>query len=65
MSALPRAALRRNKFIKIEGGFHGALDAVLVKAGSGATTLGEPDSLGIPADFTKHTLQAHIMILRR
>ncbi|AGF97166.1 Glutamate-1-semialdehyde aminotransferase [Methanosarcina mazei Tuc01] len=60
MSALrlARGFTRRNKFIKIEGGFHGAHDAVLVKAGSGATTLGEPDSLGIPADFTKHTLQA-------
>ena len=60
MSALrlARGFTGRNKFIKIEGGFHGAHDAVLVKAGSGATTLGEPDSLGIPADFTKYTLQA-------
>lgn len=60
MSALrlARGFTRRNKFIKIEGGFHGAHDAVLVKAGSGATSLGEPDSLGIPADFTKYTLQA-------
>lgn len=60
MSALrlARGFTRKNKFIKIEGGFHGAHDAVLVKAGSGATTLGEPDSLGIPADFTKYTLQA-------
>ncbi|NIA03238.1 MAG: glutamate-1-semialdehyde 2,1-aminomutase [Nitrospirae bacterium] len=47
----------KNKIIKIEGGFHGAHDAVLVKAGSGATTQGAPDSLGIPGDFTKHTLQ--------
>lgn len=46
-----------NKIIKIEGGFHGAHDAVLVKAGSGATTLGAPDSAGIPREFTKHTLQ--------
>ena len=45
------------KIIKIEGGFHGAHDAVLVKAGSGATTQGAPDSLGIPRDVTKHTLQ--------
>ncbi|WP_445474667.1 glutamate-1-semialdehyde 2,1-aminomutase [Methanococcoides methylutens] len=59
MSALraARGFTRKNKFIKIEGGFHGAHDAVLVKAGSGATTHGEPDSLGIPADFTKNTLQ--------
>jgi len=47
----------KTKIIKIEGGFHGAHDAVLVKAGSGATTLGAPDSLGIPRDVTKHTLQ--------
>jgi glutamate-1-semialdehyde 2,1-aminomutase len=47
----------KNKIIKIEGGFHGAHDAVLVKAGSGATTLGTPDSAGVPKDFTKNTLQ--------
>jgi glutamate-1-semialdehyde 2,1-aminomutase len=60
MSALrlARGFTGRNKFVKIEGGYHGAHDAVLVKAGSGATTHGEPDSLGIPADFTKYTLQA-------
>ncbi len=60
MSALrlARGFTGRNKFVKIEGGFHGAHDAVLVKAGSGATTFGEPDSLGIPTDFTKYTLQA-------
>jgi glutamate-1-semialdehyde 2,1-aminomutase len=59
MSALraARGFTGKNKFIKIEGGFHGAHDAVLVKAGSGATTLGKPDSLGIPEDFTKNTLQ--------
>ncbi len=59
MSALraARGFTGKNKFIKIEGGFHGAHDAVLVKAGSGATTLGKPDSLGIPQDFTKHTMQ--------
>ncbi len=55
---LARGFTGRNKFVKIEGGFHGAHDAVLVKAGSGASTHGEPDSLGIPADFTKYTLQA-------
>ncbi len=47
----------RNKIIKVEGSFHGAHDAVLVKAGSGATTHGIPNSAGIPADFVKHTLQ--------
>jgi len=52
-----RGFTKRNKFIKIEGGFHGAHEAVLVKAGSGATTLGTPNSAGVPADFTKNTLQ--------
>lgn len=52
-----RGFTKRNKFIKIEGGFHGAHDAALVKAGSGATTLGTPDSAGVPLDFTKNTLQ--------
>ncbi|MCX9084316.1 MAG: glutamate-1-semialdehyde 2,1-aminomutase [Candidatus Methanoperedens sp.] len=47
----------KDKFIKIEGGFHGAHEAALVKAGSGATTLGTPDSAGVPRDFTKNTLQ--------
>ncbi|MBU2617557.1 MAG: aminotransferase class III-fold pyridoxal phosphate-dependent enzyme, partial [Euryarchaeota archaeon] len=60
MSAIraARGFTGKDKIIKIEGGFHGAHDAVLVKAGSGATSLGTPDSLGIPLDFTKHTLQA-------
>jgi len=59
MSALraARGFTGRDKFIKIEGGFHGAHDAALVKAGSGAITHGVPDSLGVPADFTKNTLQ--------
>jgi len=52
-----RGATGRNKIIKIEGGFHGAHDSVLIKAGSGATTLGTPDSLGVPADSAKNTLQ--------
>ena len=45
------------KFIKIEGGFHGAHDSVLVKAGSGATTHGIPNSAGIPEEFVISTLQ--------
>ncbi|HUS74370.1 MAG TPA: glutamate-1-semialdehyde 2,1-aminomutase [Methanothrix sp.] len=52
-----RGATGRDKVIKIEGGFHGAHDSVLVKAGSGATTLGIPDSLGVPADTARNTLQ--------
>jgi len=52
-----RGATGRDKIIKVEGGFHGAHDSVLIKAGSGATTLGIPDSLGVPADTAKNTLQ--------
>ncbi len=52
-----RGATGHDKIIKIEGGFHGAHDSVLVKAGSGATTLGIPDSKGVPADTAKNTLQ--------
>ncbi|MCL2134516.1 MAG: glutamate-1-semialdehyde 2,1-aminomutase [Candidatus Bathyarchaeota archaeon] len=46
----------RNKIIKFEGCFHGAHDTVLVKAGSGATTFGIPNSLGIPKETTKNTI---------
>jgi glutamate-1-semialdehyde 2,1-aminomutase len=52
-----RGATGRNRIIKIEGGFHGAHDSALIKAGSGATTLGIPDSLGVPVDTAKNTLQ--------
>ena len=51
-----RGSTGRNMIIKIEGGFHGAHDSVLVKAGSGATTLGIPDSLGVPIEAAKNTL---------
>ena len=54
---LARGFTGRNKILKIEGSFHGSHDAVLVKAGSGATTHGIPNSAGVPADFVKHTLQ--------
>ena len=46
----------REKIIKFEGCYHGSVDALLVKAGSGATTLGIPDSPGVPQSFTEHTL---------
>jgi glutamate-1-semialdehyde 2,1-aminomutase len=52
-----RGCTGRDKIIKIEGGFHGAHDSVLIKAGSGATTLGVPDSKGVPVDTVKNTLQ--------
>ena len=54
---LARGYTGRQDIIKIEGGFHGAHDGVLVKAGSGATTMGVPDSAGIPADIVAHTRQ--------
>jgi glutamate-1-semialdehyde 2,1-aminomutase len=46
----------RKKIIKFEGGFHGAHDNVLVKAGSGAATFGTPTSLGIPDETTQNTI---------
>jgi glutamate-1-semialdehyde 2,1-aminomutase len=54
---LARGFTGREDIVKIEGGFHGAHDAVLVKAGSGATTMGVPDSAGVPADLVAHTRQ--------
>ncbi|MDI6655232.1 MAG: glutamate-1-semialdehyde 2,1-aminomutase [Candidatus Hydrothermarchaeota archaeon] len=55
---LARGCTGRKKIIKFEGAFHGAHDYVLVKAGSGATTHGVPNSLGIPEETTKNTLPA-------
>ncbi len=46
----------RDKVIKFEGCYHGGADYLLVKAGSGATTLGSPDSAGVPASFARHTI---------
>jgi glutamate-1-semialdehyde 2,1-aminomutase len=54
---LVRGFKERDKIVKIEGGFHGAHDGVLVKAGSGATTFGIPDSKGIPKESVQNTLQ--------
>jgi glutamate-1-semialdehyde 2,1-aminomutase len=54
---LARGFTGKKDIVKIEGGFHGAHDAVLVKAGSGATTMGVPDSAGINADLVAHTRQ--------
>ena len=48
----------RDKIIKFEGCYHGSVDSLLVKAGSGVMTLGLPDSPGVPASFVKHTLLA-------
>jgi glutamate-1-semialdehyde 2,1-aminomutase len=54
---LARGFTGKKDIVKIEGGFHGAHDAVLVKAGSGATTMGVPDSAGVLADLVAHTRQ--------
>jgi glutamate-1-semialdehyde 2,1-aminomutase len=54
---LARGFTGRSDIVKAEGGFHGAHDAVLIRAGSGATTMGVPDSAGVPADLVRHTRQ--------
>ena len=53
---LARGFTERNQIVKFEGCYHGAHDYVLVKAGSGASTFGDPDSLGIPPDTIKNTI---------
>lgn len=53
---LARGFTMRDKIIKFEGCYHGHADCLLVKAGSGALTMGEPNSPGVPEDFVKHTL---------
>lgn len=53
---LARGFTGRDKIIKFEGCYHGHADCLLVKAGSGALTLGEPNSPGVPDDFIRHTL---------
>jgi len=55
---LARGFTGRDKIIKFEGCYHGHADSLLVKAGSGATTLGIPDSKGVPGDFAQNTLTA-------
>jgi glutamate-1-semialdehyde 2,1-aminomutase len=55
---LARGFTGRNSILKFEGCYHGHADSLLVKAGSGALTLGVPNSPGVPADFAKYTLTA-------
>ncbi|MGF1747360.1 MULTISPECIES: glutamate-1-semialdehyde 2,1-aminomutase [Vibrio] len=55
---LARGYTGRDKIMKFEGCYHGHADSLLVKAGSGALTLGQPSSPGVPADFAKYTLTA-------
>jgi len=53
---LARGFTKREKIIKFDGCYHGHADSLLVKAGSGALTFGNPDSAGVPAAFTQHTI---------
>jgi glutamate-1-semialdehyde 2,1-aminomutase len=53
---LARGFTRRDKIIKFDGCYHGHADSLLVRAGSGALTFGNPDSAGVPAAFTQHTI---------
>ena len=53
---LARGYTSRNKIVKFEGCYHGHADSLLVKAGSGALTLGVPSSPGVPANVAEHTL---------
>ncbi|MGL2876486.1 glutamate-1-semialdehyde 2,1-aminomutase [Helicobacter pylori] len=55
---LARAYSQKDDLIKFEGCYHGHSDSLLVKAGSGCATFGSPSSLGVPNDFSKHTLVA-------
>ncbi|WP_249962481.1 glutamate-1-semialdehyde 2,1-aminomutase [Histophilus somni] len=53
---LARGYTKRDKILKFEGCYHGHSDSLLVKAGSGSLTLGQPSSPGVPEDFAKHTI---------
>ena len=53
---LARGFTQRDLLIKFDGCYHGHSDSLLVKAGSGALTFGNPDSAGVPADLARHTL---------
>lgn len=55
---LARGFTLRDDIVKFKGCYHGHSDSLLVQAGSGAATFGNPSSPGVPADFTKHTLLA-------
>ncbi|AEK59525.1 glutamate-1-semialdehyde-2,1-aminomutase [Acidithiobacillus caldus] len=53
---LARGVTRRDKIVKFEGNYHGHSDSLLVKAGSGALTLGQPSSAGVPEELSRDTL---------
>lgn len=58
MSALrlARGITKRSLIVKFDGGYHGHADSLLVSAGSGSLTLGQPDSAGVPPEFVQHTI---------
>lgn len=62
---LARAFTGKDKIIKFEGCYHGHVDHLLVKAGSGLSTFGSPSSPGVPKDFTKNTLIADFNNLKQ
>ena len=53
---LARGFTGRDKIVKFEGCYHGHSDSLLVAAGSGALTFGEPDSAGVPQSFANETI---------
>jgi glutamate-1-semialdehyde 2,1-aminomutase len=53
---LARGFTGRDAILKFEGCYHGHADSLLVKAGSGLLTFGNPSSAGVPADLAQHTL---------
>ncbi|HEY8848628.1 MAG TPA: glutamate-1-semialdehyde 2,1-aminomutase, partial [Thermoanaerobaculia bacterium] len=53
---LARAATGRKKIVKFDGGYHGHVDSLLVKAGSGVATFNVPDSAGVPSEVTQLTI---------
>ena len=53
---LARGYTNKDKIIKFDGCYHGHVDSLLIKAGSGVSTFGLPDSPGIPKDLAKHTI---------
>lgn len=55
---LARGFTGRDKIVKFEGCYHGHVDSLLIKAGSGALALGVPTSAGLPKSYTEHTLVA-------
>jgi glutamate-1-semialdehyde 2,1-aminomutase len=59
---LARGYTGRNKIIKFEGCYHGHADSLLVKAGSGALTMGVPTSPGVPEDLAKHTITLSLLL---